>query len=295
LGAAGGRVWAIVVAVMVVAASAEAGAYPQAGTTANDIRIVSLLQPGDTGFAATLDSEFPGLKDVADFPPVAPLVVILHNESRHGLLAYSIQWTVTHTDGSVSTEFHEVIQEPDDKWTLSGQRVILLPGDTQLVSPSFHWSASQFRTLLRLQAVSLSLDAGLPRHLGDDFGNASKIHAALDGVVFDDGVFIGPDTGRLYERFQAEQRGELEEGAWLEQQFAIGKDTLEITPWLKAQIKKAEALTGSEKTALYNAARGREASRFLGILEDSGEAALEAEAKRVAGSKPIALRRQPGS
>jgi hypothetical protein len=120
------------------------------------------------------------------------------------------------------------------------------------------------------------------------------VHVALDGDVFDDGVFIGPDASKLFERFQGEQQAEVDEGTWAVDQLSSSTTTEEIQQGLSQQIYEGRNATGTDSASLYTAARGREASRLLGVLDHSGRTAIQIVATRLSRAKPMTLSRQAG-
>jgi hypothetical protein len=272
-------------------AAAQNGAQP----TPSGTHVVQLVGPNDSGFETALDTDFPGLSGVNYFQAAKPLLVILHNPSPSAVRAYVVTWTVTNEAGDVSTANLPIIGEPETaNYALTGQNIVLGAGATELVSPFFHWTKRQFPGLMKINAVYILLQSASMRPLAASVQNAATVHVALDGDVFDDGVFIGPDASKLFERFQGEQQAEVDEGTWAVDQLSSSTTTEEIQQGLSQQIYEGRNATGTDSASLYTAARGREASRLLGVLDHSGRTALQIVATRLSRAKPMTLSRQAG-
>lgn len=246
-------------------------------------------------FDSLLQKDFLGVTEVNYFQQIEPLLAIIHNNTRRVVKAYVVKWTITNTDGTTSTKYLTVIQAPLAQWTLTGQRTVLGPAGTglgtQLTSPFFHWSRKSFPSLLKVNAVMISFQVANRKPLVSSIQGATSIQATLDGAIFGDGVFIGPDTSKLFERFQAAQKAESDEGAWMLNLLKSGPSTDEIKTQLSQQVYDGFGSAGMDPLSLYKAARGRMAQRFLRVLARGGQPRLQNLAQRLVAAKLLALRK----
>lgn len=250
---------------------------------------VVVIGPNSPMFDTLLERWFPGVTGVNNFKEVKPLLAIVHNNSKRPVVAYVVKWTITNADSSTSTEYLTVVQAPVAQWTLTGQRTILGPAGTgagtQLVSPWFHWPRSAFPSLLKVNAVMISFQVANTEAMVSSVQRATQIQTALDGATFGDGVFIGPDTSKLYERLQAAQEAEVDEGAWMLNLLRSGPSIGEIEAQLGQQIYDGFGSAGVDPEDLYQAARGRAAQRLLRALKRGGQGRLQNLAHRLATAK----------
>lgn len=84
---------------------------------------------------------------------------------------------------------------------------------------------------------------------------AVSVRATLDGAVFGNGVFVGPD-----------QQAEVEDEQWMLQHLNSGGIDQEVRHKLSEQIYKGHNATGTDSYSSYTAARGEKASRLLTMM-----------------------------
>lgn len=254
---------------------------------------VVVIGPNSPMFDTLLERWFPGVTSVQYFSQLKPLLAIVHNNTKRSVKAYVVKWTITGADGTASTAWLHVVGNPaPDEARLPGTETVLGPAGTglgtQLVSPLFHWPRRGFSPANA--QPELMADARLEPLVrkGD---NAASVHATLDGVVFGDGVFVGPDTSGLYERFQADQRARVDEATWMLGVIKSGTSLDQIKTQLSKQIYDGRNATGSDPASLYKAARGRAAEGFLAVLEQLGEGYVGRISALLSVSKPMVLQR----
>ncbi|MGH9405376.1 MAG: hypothetical protein ACRD3D_06010 [Terriglobia bacterium] len=168
---------------------------------------VVVIGPNSPAFDTLLERWFPGAGGVKCFATVEPLLAIVHNNSRRVVKAYVVKWVITNSDGTTTIKYLNGVNEPSNLWQLTGQVNAMGPGGggtaSQLVSPFFRWTEERFPKLLAGQAVIATycaLAQQLPvvqQPLVFEAQRASSIRISLDGVIFGDGVFVGPDTSKL--------------------------------------------------------------------------------------------------
>lgn len=98
----------------------------------------------------------------------------------------------------------------------------------------------------------------------------------------------------MFERFEAAQKAEVGEGAWLLSQINSGSTDQEIRDGLSQHIYAGRNDTATDQVSLYGASRGEEAGRLLGALNQLSPAGLAEVARRLAEDRPLTLTRQVG-
>lgn len=308
LTAMGARILLAGVLVGVIPAAAFAGAQattpsPKSFATAHSVVVIG---PNSPVFESVLEKDFPGVTQVNYFQQIEPLLAIVHNNTRRVVKAYVVKWTITNADGTTSTAMLPVMWEPppgDPR--LAGTVAVLGPAGTglgtQLISPFFHWSRKRFPIVLGSNAAVGTFSAlaqqtpATQQPLVRQAHSGESVRVTLDGVIFGDGVFVGPDTSLLYERFQAAQQAEADEAAWASNQLSTGVAKQQLEVGLSQQIYNGRKATGGDQASFYETVRGREAERFLGVLGRHGLAGLTALVSQIAAASRLAITKQGGS
>lgn len=272
-------------------------AYVRSAT--EEPRRATLLCPGEPGFDDALDSYFPGIRDVPGFETIQPILAILKNDPSHHVLAYVVQWNLMGADGTTSKIYLPLMSEPGAQWDiiqqkaiLSGQRIVLRSNETELVSPFFHISAFRFPGLRSTRAVATIVSVSLQRYFQLEPVVPQAVRASLDGVIYEDGAFVGADESRLYERYTAEQLIQRDEGKAILNLIRTGASDDDITGRLNQDILKGSELTAADNISLYDSACARVARRLLAEFQTGrGRTGLHAVAARLARARIISLRR----
>ncbi|MGH9352774.1 MAG: hypothetical protein ACRD2G_11540 [Terriglobia bacterium] len=283
---------AIIPAVSLAGGQATSPA-PKSFATAHSVVVIG---PNSPLFDSVLEKDFPGVDQVNYFQQIKPLLAIIHNNTRRVVKAYVVKWTITNSDGSTSTAMLPVMWEPPPgDPALAGTVTVLGPAGTglgtQLVSPYFHWTRGRFPQLLKGNSVFIRFQCASLRPLAATAQNATSVRVTLDGAVFGDGVFVGPDTTMLYERFQAEQQARIDESGWMQNQLESGETDQQLRDSLSNQIYAGRNSTGTDTASLYTAARGEAASRLLSVLNFGGRAALKQISLQLMNAKRITVQR----
>jgi hypothetical protein len=267
---------------------------PSSLLSAHSIVVIGANRPA---FEALVERDFPGVSQLTYFNAVEPLLAIVHNNTRRVVKAYAVQWAITKADGSTKAVYLTLVNGPAGDGVVTGQTTVLGHTGTgfeaELVSPFFDWPRRDFPTLLKIHSVMIDLQTAAESSLISTLQGVS-IRASLDGAIFGDGVCVGPDTSKLFERFEAEQRAEADEAQWILSQLKAGTTDQQLSDALSEQIYKGRNTTSVDSASLYATARGEEASRALGVLKEGGQTALESVAMQLASSSPLTLKRQAG-
>lgn len=260
---------------------------------------VKVFGPNRPIFQAVLKRDFPGATEVDYFHTIQPSLAIIHNNTQHVIKAYAVKWTITNADGSTQTAYLHVMPEPSPgDWRLVGTATVLgragTGWGTQLISPFFNWPRRDFGGFLKVNLVWGAFQAASENPIISSIQGAASVQVSLDGVIFGDGVFVGPDTSKLFEWFQAEQKAQVDEAAWMQSEVEGGLTDQQLRDALSEQIYKDRRATGTDVASVYTAARGEAASRLLSLLDNLGQAVVGNISSQLAGAKPLTLRRLSG-
>jgi hypothetical protein len=229
-------------------------------------RNIELTTSNQPDFGTAVDVDYPGVRNMDGFSAIAPVLAILRNVSGHGIKAYVVRWEVIGARGS--SQVHNLIPWADAgaREPLSGEEIVLKPGESRLVSPRFNWNVSPFEVqnkpdLLRALATG---------PLATEAAQARRIDISIDAVVYDDNVFSGPDKGDFYDRYECERNGEQDEGKAVLSLIDDNVTDDEVRMRLASDIEQGLESEGTDRESLLEASRGREAKRLLGTFNFKG-------------------------
>lgn len=152
---------------------------------------LTLIQPTDRNFDSTLDAYFPGLSEEENYPQaIRPFLVIVRNDNGSTAVAYSITWTVHYAGGSVRPLRALFVNRP---LMDQGAVTYLTPGEVRLISPMFNLTPEEYG---HYESIA-------PLYPGSR--KLTSVDADVDGVVYGDGTFIGPDTTKVLQRYAMAQ------------------------------------------------------------------------------------------
>jgi hypothetical protein len=251
-------------------------------------RKLELLRSSEQGFDGSIDAFFPGLRQLDGFEPIKPLLVMLHNSSGHGIKAYVVRWVMARAKDSTRQREGIYWAGTGGSEALTGEEIVWKPDESRLVSPLFNWGVSPTVS----QRMDKLLSALAKGPIVTDAADALNIEISIDAVVFDDGVFLGPDKGGFYDRYECERNGAQDEGKFVLSLLNANTSGDQIVAGLKANIETGQNQDGIDRNSLLGAARGREAQRLLRVFNESGRGALESLSRRLVGYAPTVLRRQ---
>jgi hypothetical protein len=176
---------------------------------------VQLITSADRNFDETASAYFksPYGKSAEALKPFS---VFIKNSSNRTIVAYILVWRLVKTNGEVLTNSNSY-SEPG---VLMGKRMPTDPRfkHTQAIEPNaarcFSWSGGideegQGRiggapqSQLKDGQRSPETQAAIRSQLTAELSEASALTVSLDGVFFDDGTFIGPNTSGFFEKTQA--------------------------------------------------------------------------------------------
>jgi hypothetical protein len=250
-------------------------------------RNIELLRWNQPNFEERLNENYRETGTVQSFEAAKPFVALLRNDSSHGINAFVVRWTIIEGNGRK----YELTQHP---WvgagaggTLTGEKVVWRPHEVRLISPWFDWTPSS-------DAASRSkvLEALSRGRLNNSAESVLSVDIWLDAVVYDDGIFAGPDKGNFFDRYECQQKGELNEGAFALSLLELGLSDDEIIARLNADVEKGSFEGGVDQDSLLNSACAKEASLLLVIFKRSGRGGLKDTSMRLVSTQRTVLRRR---
>jgi hypothetical protein len=157
--------------------------------------------------------------------------------------------------------------------------VVLAPGEARLLSPWFSLNKTQFANIKSSNASSEALNAFLHANLPDQVADVKVLQSSVDGVIVGlqpDASFVGPDESKLQNRFESDRNGQHDEGISIAHALKDKPSDQVIIDKLNAHIQRGKALDGrTDRESLYHIARGKQAEKFLQILQQGGRGKLE--------------------
>jgi len=172
-----------------------------------NIRVVT---PADAGFETELKALFGDKVQV--IKQLEPYVLILSNESKRKIVAYSAVWTITRRSDQGRTEFFKLLTFPNtvaggsakNEFPRDGE---IYPGETRIAGATISGDKNLVREaeLWRCdphgEAYFAQMAQSQSQH--EEYTDASEIEMGLDAVIFDDGELVGRDRGHLAQHFSA--------------------------------------------------------------------------------------------
>ena len=175
---------------------------------------VHIITSADPSFESTASTYFKNQSKSSN-EELKPFSIFIKNSAKRTVVAYMLVWQLIRADGKILTN-RTAYSEPA---MLMGEK---MPNDprfkhTQAIEPSgvrcFSWSAPIGEGLLvslgdghELGSEQLQKsqgDAAVRVALTNELAQATDLTVSIDGLFFDDGTFIGPNTTGFFERMQA--------------------------------------------------------------------------------------------
>jgi hypothetical protein len=149
---------------------------------------VKLISPSSPDFDSRAAVAAPGWS--AFLNDVKPYVVLVSNESGRKIVAFAVSWTVVAGSG-LSEKQGSLTRDPDGivaDFDVPASHDSILPGRQKAIG--FGIEISEYKP---------EYEEGLRSYLREalEYKNIKTVEVALDAVIFDDGLLIGPDNYSL--------------------------------------------------------------------------------------------------
>ncbi|MGH9444602.1 MAG: hypothetical protein ACRD3O_02550 [Terriglobia bacterium] len=241
---------------------------------------LTLIQPTDPTFESLLDSYFPGLSSSANYQAIRPFLVLVQNNTGLGAVAYAIHWALPET-------FY--MRFVTTRLTYRSAKKTIRPQGMRLISPLFNMSPLGFQERF---ASNLEFFAKIfPGSAFPRLPALSSVQADVDGVVYSDGSFTGPNKSHVWQSFLAAMDAEHDEAlAALSELNSSGSPLLleqaltQHIAWGGQGGSQHLALPGKGERSLvgmYIQYRGRSAQDIARLLSSRGSTWLQGALRRL--------------
>lgn len=247
---------------------------PQTATSS-----LTLIKATDPNFEGMLDTYFPGLSQEDGYQQaIKPFLVIVRNDTEFPAVAYAITWTVHYTPGWVRPLRRVFI---NTHLMYRPAMTYIPPGVLRLISPRFNLTPKQYQANPHFAQMN-------PANSFPPSNELSSVDVAVDGVMYNDGSFIGPDTTRVYEEYVAARFAERDEAIaalkLIKSSTAGSLVAQQLSQTLTQEAQRDWRAHQSTFLARYVRARGRSARDIQRILSTRGVSGLQAKLLRLVDS-----------
>ncbi|HWN11291.1 MAG TPA: hypothetical protein VNO50_18795 [Pyrinomonadaceae bacterium] len=209
---------------------------------------VSLIVPSDPAFGHLLTK-------LESAPILDPYSVLLKNTSNRAVVGYSLQWQcfdgapeTSHRSLSNDRNLNRIVswvflhgEESNRKAAINGSEDVVKPHSTWLISSD---GSARSLGLNRVEVpFAKTPDAS---YGGGALNGCASMTVIADGIFFEDGTFIGPDTNALFTRVKSEMDARHELFQEIDNDLKSGKKVEEIFKELE-RIRDAEVVRLGER------------------------------------------------
>jgi hypothetical protein len=251
-------------------------------------RLLTLIQPENPDFDTVLNQNFPDFQKFDAYQKIRPFLAILQNGTSYPVAAYSVVWETRAPDGHIMrSQIHYIQKQFLPRTELRPFR----PGETRLVSPYFNIGTTQY--LLQHDSIGqliTSLVSNSPimsQHL------FTSVAAYIDGTIFEDGSYTGPDHFKLVLRYQALRDAERDEANSILPLVEANAPASQIQNLLQQDADKGHTLRTvpghPDRNTLYSLYRSREAQHLMIAYKNGGYTLLHRRTEAMANRPPKTL------
>lgn len=247
---------------------------------------LAIVGPGDASFDGMLNGAREHMSGVP-LDVIRPYTVFIKNTGRRAVVAFVLKWELVRPDGKANTRTDQYIT----KYSLMGDGVSDSEGHA--IKPNTAWLA--FPGFAAAQDTPI-WDSGGPKvaayfdSTSNDLAQFSKISVSLDGVFFEDGAFVGPDTTGFYGKVEAMIRANQDLRDELEKRKKSGKSADDVFTPATEEAGKPKVRLGRNSMAddYYNHFKRLAAEELLEMRAASGnEKTLEHALRPPKGPRPV--------
>ncbi len=249
------------------------------------LRIITPADPSFDGRLRALLKGQDGGGDAAE--SLKPFSVIIENTGRRKAVAYMLQWCFTKEGGQDDCYRHayaspDALMEglPPGSEAAEERSFNIRPNRARLIRFVSPDGSSQFRLPVSREeaeqiraGASVDRDALLRRYLAE-LAKYTDVTVSLDGVFFDDGTFVGPDTTGFFSVVKAEvdARRDLLNDIALGL-TRLGKSKEEVFRHVEKVAGGPDVAVGSDSTPtdFYNFYKKRYAAQVLRMSQAFGD------------------------
>lgn len=254
-----------------LAALAQQG-VPRLRVTQTASQSLTLIKPSDSNFDSTIESYFPGLSDEAGYQQaIRPFLALVRNDTGVTAADYAITWTVHYTDGFARPLRAIFVNRP---LMYLPATTYIAPESIRLVSPLFNMTPEGYQ-------ANKQFAQEYPASHFPYSGRLASVEVGVDGVLYRDGSFIGPNSTHLLDRCAAAHFAARDEALAVlnfvnsstAPEFVVIEQLQQI---LNQDIQREVRVHQQNLLARYVSARGQSAQDMLRILRNRGLSGTEA-------------------
>jgi hypothetical protein len=278
-----------------------------------------VVGPADSSFNS-LTATLPNVQSKAPPEALRPFSIFIKNTGKRTVVAYRLKWEVMHSDGKVLTyaQGHVIPGvlkgeedvpgrrsgkkiRPDSVWycSLATQPMEVASRESAADEPSGSGTSfaalhgSQYRDEAE-RAVRENDQGASLNILADELAQASSITVSLDGVIFDDGTFAGPDSTGFFGRVKAMLDAEHDLLTEMDLSLKEHKTPAAVFRHIEevARGRAVQPRPDSPADEVYNYYKNRYAKKFLRAKGTLGDDQLIAGALQPLRKSWLKLRKQ---
>lgn len=185
---------------------------------------ITLIGPSDPSFKDKVSSFLKGRAHPL-LEAMKPYSVLLSNTSDKAIVAYKLKWECLKVDGQIIVKQIEqgnpgALMDgggPGLEYLSTTQGNAIKPGSTRFIAPSFslgedeesgmeaYAGGTQNKSEVdQLKQASQNGDiTTMVKHIAVEWRDYVSVAVTIDGVFFEDGRFVGPDTTNFFANFRA--------------------------------------------------------------------------------------------
>lgn len=253
---------------------------------------VQLVWAGGPAAAAIYQSRYASLLSEPRLTAPSAGAVILLNQTAKVIAGYKLRWDYRLANGATRHGFLQYAEMGlmDGAGNPAGEGASILPGGFHVVSRWINASPENVETALTQAENSRA---------GHPISPAAETVAGvtLDGVLFADGTFVGPDTGHFVDAIQEGRAADHDVGVLVQQADDAGVTDQELAQDLQKQI----AANGKSRSPLgtpqqfYQSEQVLQVRYLLALLNASGRQAVDTRARALAKEQPYPITKLPPS
>ena len=157
---------------------------------------LDLIAPNHPAFSKLMSANKPG--------PVSPYSVFVVNNSEQAVISCSLKWEIVSIDGQISTRFQTKVDAIETVY--EGGRAHLIDGIAAKGSLAFSLLDHSNPDNSVGSGFGIRMGGGSP-NIAAQLSNSVKVTVSVDGVLFADGLYVGPDANSFFELFRGEVEG----------------------------------------------------------------------------------------
>jgi len=172
---------------------------------------ITLIGSGDPSFDGMLRAFLKGrTSPLVD--ALKPFSVFVKNTGNRSVVAYDLKWELVKADGTVASQDVAYANPralmdggtPDGEKLETASGLAVAPNAMRLVSLAFSLGQDNVDALFDSQAEVEPKDIDLINKFRNELAQFTDMSISVDGVFFEDGSFIGPNTTKFFDHFKAQ-------------------------------------------------------------------------------------------